>query len=106
MNILSFTTLCKQRTVLALTSCSEEPDRHSSDIGLRRMTSDEFAGFLDHQVISYSEFAVMVVLVRNGDTVASWILDPIADQLCVSEKGLLVARNSEIWSIVRSTLIA
>lgn len=34
-----------------------------------------------------SPFAVMVALVRNGDTVASWVLDPIAGQLCVSEKG-------------------
>lgn len=34
-----------------------------------------------------SPFAIMVALVRNGDTVASWILDPVADQLSVSEKG-------------------
>lgn len=34
-----------------------------------------------------SPFAIMVALVRNGDTVASWILDPVEDQLSVSEKG-------------------
>ena len=34
-----------------------------------------------------SPFALMVALVRAGDTVASWILDPITDRLCVSEKG-------------------
>jgi len=34
-----------------------------------------------------SPFAIMVALVRNGDTVASWILDPVADQLSVSENG-------------------
>lgn len=34
-----------------------------------------------------SPFAIMVALVRNGDTVASWILDPVADRLSVSEKG-------------------
>lgn len=34
-----------------------------------------------------SPFAIMVALIRSGDTVASWILDPVADQLSVSEKG-------------------
>lgn len=34
-----------------------------------------------------SPFAIMIALVRSGDTVASWILDPVADQLSVSEKG-------------------
>ncbi|MBI3429371.1 MAG: inositol monophosphatase [Actinobacteria bacterium] len=34
-----------------------------------------------------SPFAIMVALVRNGDTLASWILDPITNQLSVSEKG-------------------
>lgn len=34
-----------------------------------------------------SPFALMIALVRNGDTVTSWILDPVADQLAVSEKG-------------------
>jgi len=34
-----------------------------------------------------SPFAIMVALVRNGDTVASWILDPVEDRLSVSEKG-------------------
>jgi fructose-1,6-bisphosphatase/inositol monophosphatase family enzyme len=29
----------------------------------------------------------MVALVRNGDTVASWILNPVTDQLSVAEKG-------------------
>ena len=32
-------------------------------------------------------FAIMVALVRNGETAASWILDPITDRLSVSEKG-------------------
>lgn len=34
-----------------------------------------------------SPFAIMVALIRNGDAVASWILDPVADQLSVSEDG-------------------
>ena len=32
-------------------------------------------------------FALMVALVREGNTIASWILDPIANQLSISEKG-------------------
>jgi len=32
-------------------------------------------------------FALMIALVRKGKTVASWILDPVANQLSVSEKG-------------------
>lgn len=32
-------------------------------------------------------FALMVALIRQGRTVASWILDPIAKQLAISEKG-------------------
>lgn len=32
-------------------------------------------------------FAVMVALVRGGDTVMGWILDPVADSLYVSEAG-------------------
>lgn len=34
-----------------------------------------------------SPFAIMVALVREGITVASWIFDPISNQLSVSEKG-------------------
>ena len=33
-----------------------------------------------------SPFAIMVALLQNGETVASWIFDPLADQLSVSEK--------------------
>ncbi len=32
-------------------------------------------------------FALMVALIRKGATIASWILDPAADQLSISEKG-------------------
>lgn len=32
-------------------------------------------------------FALMVALIRNRETVASWILEPLANQLSVSEKG-------------------
>ncbi|EKV31394.1 Archaeal fructose-1,6-bisphosphatase [Caenispirillum salinarum AK4] len=32
-------------------------------------------------------FAVMVALVRGGDTVCGWILDPVADVLYVAEQG-------------------
>lgn len=32
-------------------------------------------------------FAVMVALVNKGNTVASWILDPVSDQLAIAEKG-------------------
>ena len=44
---------------------------------------DGTANFAD----GVSPFAIMVALVRNGDTVASWILDPITGQLSVAEKG-------------------
>lgn len=34
-----------------------------------------------------ARFAVMVALVRGGDTVAGWILDPVADSLYVAQQG-------------------
>lgn len=32
-------------------------------------------------------FSVMVALMRNGETVASWMLDPVTDVLAIAEKG-------------------
>ena len=32
-------------------------------------------------------FSVMVALVRRGETVASWMLDPLTDKIAVAEKG-------------------
>ena len=32
-------------------------------------------------------FAMMIVLMRDGDLIASWILDPLADRLAVAELG-------------------
>lgn len=32
-------------------------------------------------------FALMVALIRDGETMASWILEPLTNQLSVSEKG-------------------
>ena len=32
-------------------------------------------------------FAMMIALVKNGETVASWILDPMSNRLVVAEKG-------------------
>jgi len=32
-------------------------------------------------------FSVMVALLRGGETVASWMLDPLADKIAVAEKG-------------------
>jgi fructose-1,6-bisphosphatase/inositol monophosphatase family enzyme len=32
-------------------------------------------------------FAMMIALVKDGETVASWILDPISNRLVVAEKG-------------------
>ena len=32
-------------------------------------------------------FAMMVALLINGETVGSWILDPMSDRLCVAERG-------------------
>ncbi len=32
-------------------------------------------------------FALMVALIRHGNTVASWILDPVTNQFSISEKG-------------------
>ena len=34
-----------------------------------------------------SPFALMIALVKDGTTIASWILDPVANQLAVTEKG-------------------
>lgn len=34
-----------------------------------------------------SPFAIMVALIRDGTTMASWMLDPVANQLSISEKG-------------------
>lgn len=34
-----------------------------------------------------SPFAIMVALIRHGETVASWMLDPVSDRLSVSENG-------------------
>lgn len=60
---------------------------------LDQLTDDESVWLIDpldgtsNFASGISPFALMVALVRNGDTVASWILDPVADQLSVSEKG-------------------
>lgn len=40
-------------------------------------------------------FAVMVALVRGGDTVCGWILDPVADVLYVAEQGAGSWRDGE-----------
>ncbi len=34
-----------------------------------------------------STFAVMVALVRDGQTVASWMLDPLTDRMAMAERG-------------------
>lgn len=60
---------------------------------LDRLTDDGSVWLLDpldgtsNFASGITPFAIMVALVRNGDTVASWILDPVADQLSVSERG-------------------
>lgn len=40
-------------------------------------------------------FALMVALIHKGDIMASWILDPVANQLSISEKGSGSWINSE-----------
>lgn len=40
-----------------------------------------------------ARFAVMVALVQGGDTSAGWILDPLADQIYVAERGAGSWRN-------------
>lgn len=42
-----------------------------------------------------SPFALMVALIRNGTTVVSWMLDPVANQLSISEEGSGSWINSE-----------
>lgn len=60
---------------------------------LYRLTSDGSVWLIDpldgtaNFSNGVSPFAVMVALVRSGETVASWILDPITGEFCVSEKG-------------------
>lgn len=60
---------------------------------LNRLTNEGNVWLLDpldgtaNFATGVSPFAVMVALVQNGNTVASWIFDPIANQFSVSEKG-------------------
>lgn len=51
-----------------------------------------------------SPFAIMVALVRSGVTVASWILDPVSNQLSVSEKGAGSWINGEQINISEHSL--
>jgi len=66
----------------------------SADPGvLDRLTDDGSIWLIDpldgtsNFASGISPFAIMVALVRNGDTVASWVLDPVTNQLSVSERG-------------------
>ena len=61
-----------------------------------------------------SPFAIMVALIRNGDAVASWILDPIANQMSISEKGsgswingeqIKVSENSPELSLMNGAVL-
>lgn len=60
---------------------------------LDRLTDEGFVWLIDpldgtaNFASGVSPFAVMVSLIRNGDAVASWVLDPIADQFSIAEKG-------------------
>lgn len=49
-------------------------------------------------------FALMVALVRKGDTIASWILDPLSQQLSISEKGSGAWINNEKITVRDDTL--
>lgn len=61
-----------------------------------------------------SPFAVMVALLRDGDTVASWILDPVSNQLAVAEKGagswinnepIKVSENSSDLNLMKGAVL-
>ena len=39
------------------------------------------------------DFAVMVALLRDGETLASWIWSPLKDELCIAERGSGALRN-------------
>lgn len=39
------------------------------------------------------DFAVMVALLRDGETLASWIWSPLKDELCIAERGSGARRN-------------
>ena len=60
---------------------------------LDRLASDENVWLIDpldgtsNFADGIPPFALMIALIRNGNTMASWILDPVADQLAISEKG-------------------
>ena len=58
---------------------------------------DGTANFADGK----APFALMIALIRNGYTVASWILDPVADQFAIAEKGTGAWINRERITVGR-----
>lgn len=60
---------------------------------LDRLASDGIVWLIDpldgtaNFASGVSPFAIMVALITNRHTVASWILDPMTGQLAISEKG-------------------
>jgi fructose-1,6-bisphosphatase/inositol monophosphatase family enzyme len=66
----------------------------SSNLGLLNSLTDEgYFWLLDpldgtaNFAAGVPPFAMMIALVRNGETFASWILDPMSNRLVVAEKG-------------------
>jgi fructose-1,6-bisphosphatase/inositol monophosphatase family enzyme len=87
---------------------------------LDRLTDDGIVWLIDpldgtsNFASGISPFAIMVALVRNGDTVASWILDPVADELSVSENGsgswingerITVSEDSPEWTFMNGAVL-
>lgn len=60
---------------------------------LERLSSDENVWLIDpldgtsNFAQGIAPFALMIAYIRNGTTVASWILDPVEHQFSISEKG-------------------
>lgn len=46
-------------------------------------------------VAGHGPFAVMLALLRNGETLASWVLDPQSDELLVAERGAGAYANGQ-----------
>jgi fructose-1,6-bisphosphatase/inositol monophosphatase family enzyme len=67
-------------------SCSDDPRQlESLSSGLTWLIDpiDGTANF----AAGHAPFAMMVGLIKDGETIASWILDPLNDGLAIAEKG-------------------
>lgn len=81
------------RSLIPGSSVVGEEGASSDPSILERLSSNENVWLIDpldgtsNFAQGIAPFALMIALIRNGITVASWILEPVANQLSISEKG-------------------